>query len=134
MVTATHVSDNFSRKEAECPCCEVLPSISFVNRLQGLRNEYGKPMHITSMYRCPTHNRKIKGYKESVHMVKLVGAGYGGADIKCARYDNTKRWEIITLALAHGFNNIEVCDKHIHIGRVPPTHSGYNKIAWGVSK
>lgn len=128
------ITKNFTRKECECPHCGTLPSISFVNRLQGLRNEYGKPMRVSSMYRCPAHNRAIKGYGKSVHMVLIEGAGYGAADIKTGRYNNTMRWELITLALKHGFNNIEVCNLHTHIGRVPPTHSGYDKIIWGVSK
>ena len=128
------VRENISRKEAECPHCGVLPSNWFLDLLQKLRTAYGKPLHFTSMYRCSVYNRRLKGYRYSVHMVNIANAAYGGTDIRIGRYHNRKRWVVYTLALKLGFNNLEVCDRHIHIGRVPDHHPGYNKIIWGISK
>ncbi len=125
---------NISYKEAECPCCKELPTPEFLDSMQTLRSTYGSVLNFTSMYRCPKYNRKIKGYQFSAHKVKIKNKAYGASDIKTARYNNRMRWNLIILALKHGFNNIEVANLHTHIARVPMDHSGYNKIIWGVSK
>ncbi len=128
------VRKNISRKEAECPHCGLLPSEEFLHLLQRLRDAYGGPLHFTSIFRCTTYNRDIKGYKYSAHKVKKKNAAYGAADIRVGRYYNRRRWIIVTLAIKLGFNNIEVCDKHIHVGRVPEDHMVYHKMPWGISK
>jgi uncharacterized protein YcbK (DUF882 family) len=53
-------SVNFSSKELSCSCCgknefnkETLVA------LQRLRDTIGKPIKLSSAYRCPTHNDKI---------------------------------------------------------------------------
>lgn len=134
MVTATHMSKNFSRKEVECPCCEVLPSVLFINLVQKLRDKINRKMPVTSGHRCKTYNKKIGGFYLSTHMFKQNGAAYGTVDIKVGRYDNRFRWVLVTLALKLGFNNIEVANFHVHLARVPVSHPGYNKIIWGRSK
>ncbi len=129
-----HLSKNFVRGELECPHCHLLPTPEFIELLQVLRTRYGFPLRVTSGCRCQVYNTKIKGYKDSTHMVVIEGAAYGTVDIKTGRYNNKFRWNLITLALELGFNNIEVCNLHTHIGRVPDNHPGYNRIIWGVSK
>lgn len=39
-----------------------------LDRLQELRERIGKPMIVTSAYRCPEHNRRVGGAKASKHL------------------------------------------------------------------
>jgi uncharacterized protein YcbK (DUF882 family) len=36
-------------------------------KLELLRDDYGKPMIVTSGYRCPTHNERVGGVSGSLH-------------------------------------------------------------------
>ena len=62
-------SKNFSNKELACSCCgknefnkETLVA------LQRLRDSIGKPISLSSAYRCPTHNDKVSSTgKEGPH-------------------------------------------------------------------
>jgi len=64
----TQLTKNFSEDEVKCKCgkCEGLPSgeklaifMAELRWLQQVREEYGKPMHLSSGYRCPAHNSKV---------------------------------------------------------------------------
>jgi uncharacterized protein YcbK (DUF882 family) len=47
---------NFKESEFACKHCgKTQMEPDFMHRLQSLRNRYGKPMTITSGYRCPDH-------------------------------------------------------------------------------
>lgn len=52
---------NFSREEFECQCgcgrADMHPV--FMGKLQQVRNAYGKPMAISSGFRCPEHNSRV---------------------------------------------------------------------------
>ena len=63
------VSDNFKLSEFSCPCCGIAYiSKELINRLQQIRNYYGKPLIITSGFRCETHNIKVGGKEFSQHL------------------------------------------------------------------
>lgn len=57
---------NFQASEMTCRCgcgrAEMSPD--FMHVLQSIRTEYGKPMAVTSGYRCPEHNARIGGGPE----------------------------------------------------------------------
>lgn len=84
----------FEMKEFACKCCGQLPPSAEQN-LQALvehvldpaRERLGMPITVNSGYRCPTHNAKVGGVKNSQH---LKGEA---ADITCA--DNKRLAEII---------------------------------------
>ena len=84
----------FSEREFACKCCGQLPPSAEQN-LQALvehvldpaRERLGMPITVNSGYRCPTHNAKVGGVKNSQH---LKGEA---ADITCA--DNKRLAEII---------------------------------------
>ncbi len=62
------LTNNFNLKEFECPCCHtVLLNPLLVLNLQKLRDEWGRPLIITSGYRCEFHNREVGGVKRSLH-------------------------------------------------------------------
>jgi len=79
----TQLSKNFTASEMHCKCkndtCVVTPiSIELVDILQDLRNTLGASVQITSGYRCPEHNKSVKGAKNSQHVHGTA------ADIKIA--------------------------------------------------
>ena len=62
-------SKNFSEKELSCSHCGVNKMTQeTVDALQGLRDAIGKPISLSSAYRCPTHNDSISSTgKEGPH-------------------------------------------------------------------
>ena len=53
-------SKNFSDKELSCSCCgENKMTQETVDALQALRESLGRPLKLSSAYRCPEHNSKV---------------------------------------------------------------------------
>jgi len=53
--------ENFSRKEltCRCGCGEMEMDDDFMGKIQSLRTRYGKPMRVTSGYRCSDHDASV---------------------------------------------------------------------------
>lgn len=67
----TQLSKNFIAYEMDCKCgnCSETPiSLELIETLQKIRDHFGKPVIITSGYRCPAHNAAVGGAKASYHM------------------------------------------------------------------
>jgi uncharacterized protein YcbK (DUF882 family) len=65
----------FSADEFECPCkkCdEQKIDEKLIEKLDEVRETYGKAVRITSGYRCPAHNKAIGGKENSSHMSGLA--------------------------------------------------------------
>lgn len=67
------LTENFSISEfhctgKECGCTETLHDEALSAYLQQIRDHFGKPIHITSGYRCAKHNASIGGSGTSRHM------------------------------------------------------------------
>lgn len=78
---AVQLSANFKSTEFDCNgancCTETLIDVDLVNYLQKIRDHFGKPVNISSAYRCPTHNAKVaNASSKSKHMYGMA------ADIK----------------------------------------------------
>ncbi len=65
----------FTDKELRCKHCGQLPpsvkeniEALVANVLDLLRDQYGKPVYVTSGYRCPAHNTAVGGVPRSQHM------------------------------------------------------------------
>ena len=67
----------------------------FLERLDALRDMYGKPMVITSSWRSPHYNRSINGAPRSKHLEGIA------VDIACT--NGHDRLEIVDTALMLGF-------------------------------
>ncbi len=68
--TVLKLSDHFVASEFKCPCgnCGVtLVSTELVHVLEMLRSALGKPIVITSGYRCRPHNKFVGGAIHSMH-------------------------------------------------------------------
>lgn len=101
---------NFKPEEFTCRHtghCYMQPA--FLERLQALRTEYGRPMRVTSGYRHPTHPVEArKGHSNGEHTLGTC------ADIACA--NGTERYHLVRLALKHGFTRIGIAKTFIHLG------------------
>jgi uncharacterized protein YcbK (DUF882 family) len=75
----------------------------FVTRLDNLRHEYGKPMVISSGYRCPEHNAAVSSTgRDGPHVSgKAADIAVSGADAR----------RLLGLAIALGFSGIGVQQK-----------------------
>jgi len=94
---------NFSAKEFDCSHCgknEMRPE--FMGKLQAFRMQYGKPMRITSGYRCPEHPLEAKKSKPGAHASGLA------CDVGV---DGQEAYDILKLAFQLGFKGIGVNQK-----------------------
>jgi uncharacterized protein YcbK (DUF882 family) len=95
---------NFTRQEMACKCgCNsegVQPQL--MDKLQELRTRYGKPMTITSAYRCPRHPVEATKTTPGAHALGLAAdIGVQGAEA----------YEVLKLAFELGFTGIGVQQK-----------------------
>jgi hypothetical protein len=119
---------NFSAHEFRCRCGCGLASMDaeFISKLQEVRSYYGKPMIITSGFRCLKHNTNLKGAPASIHMLGLA------ADIAC--HNHPDRYRLLEIAFMLKFTGIEVCDRHIHLDMRKLADGAPRVCIWGKSK
>jgi len=114
---------NFSKDEFACKhtgFCNMDPK--FLEKLQGLRLAYGRPMAVTSGYRHPTHPLEAAKPTPGTHAKGIA------ADIRVGPGEDV--WDIVFLAMNHGFTGIGVSQRQgkprfIHLDIGP------NKRVWG---
>ena len=101
----------FSRLEMRCRCwsgCDA-PAMdaAFMERLNALRHEWGRPLIVNSAARCAAHNAKVGGSPKSQHLLGLA------ADLRV----NTPNDGVALAALAekHGFKGIGVAKTFVHL-------------------
>ena len=66
------IAPNFQYKEFDCHgsgCCSTtIIDEKLVAYVQQIRDHFGKPITVTSAYRCETHNKRVGGATKSYHM------------------------------------------------------------------
>jgi len=98
----------FKDEELWCPCCHTLDfSQSLCNLLYRAREIYGRPIQVTSGFRCITHNTNVGGKLNSSHRRGLA------VDIACPT--SRQRHELIKIFLSLGITRIGIGEKFIHI-------------------
>jgi zinc D-Ala-D-Ala carboxypeptidase len=109
---------NFSEDEFKCSHCgKVEMQPSFMAKLQQLRNAYGKPMRISSGYRCPEHPIEARKITPGAHATGLA------CDIAVQGND---AYSLLKLAFGLEFTGIGVQQKgggrflHLDTMRDPP--------------
>lgn len=83
----------FARHEFRCPCCgRGAVALALVLALEDVRSLYGRPVRITSGWRCEPHNREVGGHPQSRH---LIGCAADLAPL----YRDRDRWDHLRLAV-----------------------------------
>jgi len=90
-----------------CGCGQATVQPELVEKLQQLRDEYGRAIVITSGFRCKDHNKAVGGKPDSAH------TRGEGADIECVSSAN--RFELLKAALRVGFERIGIDKGFIHV-------------------
>lgn len=86
------LSTNFKSTEFDCHgsgcCSETLIDEQLVEYLQDIRDHFGKPVNVSSAYRCATHNKNVGGATGSRHMKGQAADIYitGVAPAEIAKY------------------------------------------------
>ena len=113
------LSKNFSTQEFQCPCCGVASvDPRLVNLLQKVRDEFGKPISITSGYRCAAHNKAVGGSETSSHLSGLA------VDMACK--SSAQRFEMLKPILKY-FKRLGIGKDFIH-GDCDPMKD--ERVAW----
>ena len=96
MSTTDH-SPRFSRAELQCKHTgRCAMEQSFLDRLESLRAEYGKPIYLSSAFRDASHPAEAKKDKVGYH-------GLGRAVDLLVGYDG---YRLLELAIKHGFKGL----------------------------
>lgn len=105
---------NFSREEFRCKHTghEGMKE-EFLEVLQNIRDDYGKPMRVTSGFRHPTHPVEARKQRSDGEHTRGMCA-----DIACT--SSRDRYELIVLALKHGINRIGIAKNFVHLGMGGP--------------
>ncbi|NPB07460.1 MAG: peptidase M15 [Aquificae bacterium] len=102
----------FKPEEFLCKHCgRVKIESRIVEILEELRRSLKKPLIITSAYRCPVHNRRIGGVRNSAHT-----KGYA-VDIRCGNGEDRQR--IVEFLLKKGVKRIGIHRNFIHFDLDP---------------
>lgn len=111
----------FTEKEMSCKQtgeCEM--DSDFMIRLEAVREEFGKPMRITSAYRSVLHSEERNKAKPGTHAHGIaVDVALMGADA----------YELVAIALRHGFTGIGVSQREGK-GRYIHLDTGSRKAIW----
>jgi len=101
---------NFKKSEFDCKHTgknEMKPE--YLQVLQAVRTEYGKPMLVTSGFRHWTHPVEArKGHTTGEHTRGTC------ADIACS--NSADRFRLVAIALKHGITRIGIAKNFIHLG------------------
>ena len=99
-------TEHFSKRELSCPCCGVMGrDQEFMDILEAVRKEYGKPMKLNSSFRCAAHNEAIKAKSSSSHCLGLA------VDIACE--GSRQRYDLIRHLSKH-VTRIGIGEEFIH--------------------
>jgi uncharacterized protein YcbK (DUF882 family) len=101
---------NFTKKEFDCTHTgENNMQHEFMEKLQRIRNIYGKSMTITSGFRSKKHPIEArKTHSNGEHTQGFC------ADIACT--NSADRYQLINLALANGITRIGIAKTFLHFG------------------
>lgn len=105
------LSENFRVNEfachgTDCGCTTVLVDTDLVDYLQRIREHFGKPVTVSSGYRCAVHNKSVDGATSSKHMAGMA------ADIVIPGIAPT---EVAKYAESIGVKGIGLYDTFTHV-------------------
>lgn len=103
------ITKNFKASEfkCKCKCGKIYIAKELVEKLQELRDHFGKSITVSSGYRCPTHNKNIGSDNTSPHLLGIA------ADISVSGVPSE---EVAIIAEQLGFDGIAfINDNYIHL-------------------
>ena len=101
-------SKNFSANELKCSCCGSYGvDQDALDKLQEVRESVGRPLRVTSSYRCSNHPVESKKSKPGTHNQ--------GIAFDIAVSNGVERLEIISKGLSHGATGVGVAKTFVHL-------------------
>lgn len=107
--TKGRLSPHFRVEELACPCenCDrVVVHWALIELLQHIRWRIGRPVIVTSGFRCAAHNQQVGGASASRHLTGLA------ADLQC---NTLSPKEVADVAKRCGAGGIGVYPRHTHV-------------------
>lgn len=103
---------SFTKTECRCRCrrpdCDAKPmDMEFMHKLEALRQEWGRPLLVTSGARCEHWNRKVGGAEHSKHLEGIA------ADLYFSHPNDATAFA--ALAEKHGFGGIGLGLTFVHV-------------------
>jgi uncharacterized protein YcbK (DUF882 family) len=80
---------------------------ALLEKLQALRDSYGKGIVISSGFRCEAHNKQLGGVPQSLHLV--------GKAVDCMTVSGDERYVFIKKAMELGFTGIGIASRFVHL-------------------
>ena len=121
------MTPHFQAAELECRCgCGMLPAQDFMDKVEGLRVAYGRPLSGSSAARCPAHNAKVSG-------TGRTGPHTTGRAIDL-RVSHADAWHLLSLAMRYGFTGVGVQQKgggrFLHLDDLPNAEGQPRPTVW----
>lgn len=118
------LSESFNQKEFDCNCSCKNPTLidtELVKWLQAIRDLAGKPVIITSAYRCPTYNTSpsVGGVKNSKHCLGMA------ADIHIKGLTPNEIAQLAEKVGCRGILRYTGPTNFVHIDTRPSKYKGY---------
>lgn len=100
------MTPHFTQAELACRHCGLARfHPGFLDDLSRLREEYARPMRLTSACRCAEHNRAVGGHPRSLHVGDAPHHGANGAlAVDVATADGAYRGALFALAWGLGWS------------------------------
>ena len=114
-----YIIPNLKADEIACNCCGFIDiDYRFLWHWGVIRQEWGAPLKMTSICRCPKHNKAVGGHKSSLHLTsnQKHGTTTHAGDISTAHCDSRLKKEFSKLAQNLGWS-IGCAENFIHIDR-----------------
>ena len=117
------LTKNFSKSEFACLHCKrTFIDQKLVEALQKIRDVVGRSVYILSAYRCATHNAKIGGAKNSMH---LAGRA---ADIQVDQLDTKQLLDLVLTMPEFTGIGFYVEEHFIHVDTRPGPRVTWSRI------
>lgn len=104
--------------DSECAGKQMEVDEALIEKLQRMRDLLGRPLVVTSGLRCPEHNAKIGGHRDSEHL--------HGRAADLAIHHSAERFQLAQFAFGLGFRGIGIGQGFIHVD----TRREGHPVAW----
>ena len=114
-----YIIDHLRADEIACKCCGLINiDHRFLYHWGELRKEWGSPLTMNSICRCPDHNKAEGGHTNSLHQTtnKKHGSNTLAGDVGVFGWSIARKKDFAKLALSTGWS-VGLAENFIHIDR-----------------